>query len=522
MTDNIIKTISSSFIEAWDRCLIKLQKQLNPQVFKSYIENLVIEDFDENQKTAIIYTQSKFISKYVDQHFKYLITSNLNDILGYDVILRFVENPNIKKEQPPITVIKRPANIDIQNYNYQNTNIEREIPQNLPNELNANNNQSSQSFVVPNNLIRNKSTNYQTLNTSNNVINKQYTNYYHEKIGVNTINRNYTFSNFIVGNNSALCHGAAKCVAERPGEVYNPLFIYGGSGLGKTHLLHAIGNEVLANHPDYEVVYLTSEQFVNYVVYGITFDKIKDFKERIRNVNVLLIDDIQFLLGKDRTQEEFFNTFNVLYNSRHQIVMTSDKMPRDIPGIEERLLTRFSWGLITDIQVPDFETRVAILNRKAENENIHLDEDVAHWIAEHIFSNVRELEGALTRLHAVSSLQQVPINIELVENIFQYLYKPKKINITVEDIKSAVAHHFNIKPSDIISKRRTRNLSFPRHIAMYLCRKHTTSSYPEIGAKFGGRDHSSVIHATNVVSKKLENDPEVQIMINDIEKRLLN
>ena len=177
MTDNIIKTISSSFIEAWDRCLIKLQKQLNPQVFKSYIENLVIEDFDENQKTAIIYTQSKFISKYVDQHFKYLITSNLNDILGYDVILRFVENPNIKKEQPPITVIKRPANIDIQNYNYQNTSIEREIPQNLPNELNANNNQSSQSFVVPNNLIRNKNTNYQTLDTSNNVINKQYTHY---------------------------------------------------------------------------------------------------------------------------------------------------------------------------------------------------------------------------------------------------------------------------------------------------------------------------------------------------------
>ena len=515
MTDNTIKTISSSFIEAWDQCLIKLQKQLNPQVFKSYIENLVIEDFDENQKTAVIYTQSKFISKYVDQHFKYLITSNLNDILGYDVNLRFVENPNIKKEQPPITIVKRPVSVDI-----QNSNIRQDLEQNLQNNFSQNNNQS---FISQNNTISgNNNINFQSLNTNNLNKNHQYTNYYHEKLGVNTINRNYTFSNFIVGNNSALCHGAAKCVAEKPGEVYNPLFIYGGSGLGKTHLLHAIGNEVLANHPDYEVVYLTSEQFVNYVVNGISFGKMKDFKERIRNVNVLLIDDIQFLFGKPSTQEEFFNTFNVLYNARHQIVMTSDKMPRDIPGIEERLLTRFSWGLITDIQVPDFETRVAILNRKAENENIYLDENVAHWIAEHIFSNVRELEGALTRLHAVSSLQHVPINIELVENVFQYLYKPKKINLTVDDIKGAVANHFNIKASDIISKRRTRNLSFPRHIAMYLCRKHTTCSYPEIGAKFGGRDHSSVIHATNVVTKKLEDDIEVQKMIKEIEKRLLN
>lgn len=504
MTDQTFKTISSSFIEAWDQCLIKLRKQLNPQVFKSYIENLVIEDFDEELSTAIVYTPSKFISKYVDQQFKYLISSNLNEILGHDINLKFIENPNIKKEQPPITIIKRPV---------QNTQ---------PMQLNDEGFQSEHPLQNTNHQqFQNQYNNSNNLNQNSQQFNRREDNN-RSRIVASSLNPNYRFSHFVVGNNNQFCHAAAEKVAKSPGTIYNPLFIYGGTGLGKTHLLHAIGNEVLANHPDYQVVYLSSEQFVNDLVQSLRLGTMEDFRERMRNINVLLIDDIQFLVGKDRTQEEFFHTFNALYNAKHQIVITSDKMPQDIPGIEERLLTRFSWGLIADLQAPDFETRVAILKRKAESENFFLDENVAHWIAEHIFSNVRELEGALTRLHAFSSLQKVPISIELAENVFQHLYKPKKINLTVDDIKGAVANHFNIKVSDIISKRRTRNLSFPRHIAMYLCRKHTTCSYPEIGGKFGGRDHSSVIHATNVVSKKLEKEPDLQNMIKEIEKSLLN
>ncbi len=519
MTDNTLKTISSSFIDAWDRCLIKLSKQLNPQVFKSYIENLIIEDFDESSSTAIIYTPSKFISKYVDQQFKYLITNNLNEILGYDVNLKFRENPNIKKKQPPITVVKRPAPNNIQNNNIQNFQSQNGLSsENTKESLSTNsayNPYNNASYN--NNTYKNK-----TRNNEKHRIQPGISSDIKWNILTSLLNPNYRFSDFVVGNNNQFCHAAAEQVAKNPGQTYNPLFIYGRSGLGKTHLLHAIGNEILANYPDYKVVYIPSEYFVNDVVMGIKIGKMANFREVIRNIDVLLIDDIQFLVGKDSTQEEFFHTFNALYNAKNQIVITSDKMPVDIPLIEERLLTRFSWGLIADVQAPDFETRVAILKRKAESEGFSINEDVAYWIAEHIFTNVRELEGALTRLHAFSSLQNVPISIELAENVFQHLYKPKKINITIDDIKGAVSNHFNIKVSDIISKRRTRNLSLHIHIAMYLCRKHTTCSYPEIGGKFGGRDHSSVIHATNVVSKKLEKEPETANIIKEIEKSLLS
>jgi chromosomal replication initiator protein len=238
-------------------------------------------------------------------------------------------------------------------------------------------------------------------------------------------------------------------------------------------------------------------------------------------MEVLLIDDIQFMCGKERTQEEFFHTFNALYSAKHQIVITSDKIPQEIPGIEERLQTRFSWGLTADLQAPDFETRVAILKRKAALEQFSLPEDVAHLISEKVSSNVRELEGALTRLHAVSSIQHLDITMELARNALKPILQPKTVNISVDDIKKAVASHFGIKTSEMVSKRRTKNLSFPRHIAMYLCRKHTTASYPEIGNQFGGRDHSSVIHAANVVSSKLTCDEKVRSIVSEIERRLL-
>jgi chromosomal replication initiator protein len=334
----------------------------------------------------------------------------------------------------------------------------------------------------------------------------------------NNINPRYTFADFVVGNSNQFCHAAAMRVAEKPGQSYNPLFIYGGVGLGKTHLLHAIGNTVLQRSPSSRVLYMSSETFTNELILALRHAKMEEFKKRLRTIEVLLIDDIQFISGKERTQEEFFHTFNALYSAKRQIVITSDKIPTDIPGIEERLQTRFSWGLTADLQAPDFETRVAILKQKALIEEFHLPHEVSHLIAERISSNVRELEGALTRLHAMSSIQSVPISLEMAKSALKPLLQPKVVNVTVDDIKKAVANHFSIKVSEIISKRRTKNLSFPRHIAMYLCRKHTTASYPEIGEHFGGRDHSSVIHAASVVSSKLSTDANVKELIDSIEK----
>lgn len=334
----------------------------------------------------------------------------------------------------------------------------------------------------------------------------------------NNINPRYTFADFVVGNSNQFCHAAAMRVAEKPGQSYNPLFIYGGVGLGKTHLLHAIGNAVLARSPSSRVLYMSSETFTNELILALRHAKMEDFKRKLRAIEVLLIDDIQFISGKERTQEEFFHTFNALYSAKRQIVITSDKIPTDIPGIEERLQTRFSWGLTADLQAPDFETRVAILKQKAILEEFQLPHEVSHLIAERISSNVRELEGALTRLHAMSSIQSVPISLDMAKTALKPLLQPKVVNITVDDIKKAVSNHFEIKVSDIISKRRTKNLSFPRHVAMYLCRKHTTASYPEIGEHFGGRDHSSVIHAASVVSSKLSTDAKVKELIENIEK----
>lgn len=336
----------------------------------------------------------------------------------------------------------------------------------------------------------------------------------------NNINPRYTFSDFVVGNSNQFCHAAAMRVAEKPGQSYNPLFIYGGVGLGKTHLLHAIGNAVLERSSSSRVLYMSSETFTNELILALRHAKMDEFKKKLRTIEVLLIDDIQFIAGKERTQEEFFHTFNALYSAKRQIVITSDKIPTDIPGIEERLQTRFSWGLTADLQAPDFETRVAILKQKALNDHFNLPEEVAHLISERISSNVRELEGALTRLHAVSTIQHIPISMEMARAALKPLLQPKVVNITVDDIKKAVAQHFSIKVSDIISKRRTKNLSFPRHIAMYLCRKHTTASYPEIGEHFGGRDHSSVIHAATVVSSKLSTDAQTKVFVEEIEKRL--
>lgn len=330
----------------------------------------------------------------------------------------------------------------------------------------------------------------------------------------------YTFENFVIGASNQFAHAACMAVANQPGEHYNPLFIYGGVGLGKTHLVNAIGHHAAAQRPKLKIVYLSSESFMNELIASLRRDKMDEFKKKFRNVDILIVDDVQFIAGKERTQEEFFHTFNSLYESHKQIVITSDKFPKEIPGLEDRLRNRFEWGLIADIQSPDMETRVAILQKKAEIEGVPLPHDVAIFLASNIDSNVRELEGSLTRLGAFSSLTKTPITIEFAKEVLRQTLKSAEREITIEGIQKTICEYFNIKMGDLKAKRRTQNIALPRQVAMYLCRKHTETSFPAIGDKFGGRDHSTVIHASKTIERKIKEDPHMLTTIEKLERNL--
>jgi chromosomal replication initiator protein len=336
----------------------------------------------------------------------------------------------------------------------------------------------------------------------------------------NNLIAKYTFENFVIGASNQFAHAASIAVANQPGEHYNPLFIYGGVGLGKTHLVNAIGHRAAAKRPTLKVVYLSSESFMNELIGSLRRDKMDEFKTRFRNTDLLILDDVQFIAGKERTQEEFFHTFNSLYESHKQIVITSDKFPKEIPGLEDRLRNRFEWGLIADIQPPDMETRVAILQKKAETEAVELPHDVAIFLASNIDSNVRELEGSLTRLGAFASLTRSTITVDLAKEVLRHTLKGAQKEITVESIQKTICDYYNIKLGDLKAKRRTKNIAFPRQVAMYLCRKYTETSFPGIGDKFGGRDHSTVIHASKTIEKKIKEDPYMQTTIEKLERSL--
>ncbi|MFQ5850642.1 MAG: chromosomal replication initiator protein DnaA [Candidatus Binatia bacterium] len=342
----------------------------------------------------------------------------------------------------------------------------------------------------------------------------------HRPVRVTSLIPKYIFQNFIVGASNQFAHAASVAVANQPGEHYNPLFIYGGVGLGKTHLVNAIGHRVLASRPELKVVYLPSESFMNELIASLRRDRMDEFKARFRNIDVLILDDVQFIAGKERTQEEFFHTFNSLYESHKQIVITSDKFPKEIPDLEGRLRNRFEWGLIADIQPPDMETRVAILEKKAEMEGVKLPHDVALFLASHIDSNVRELEGSLTRLGAFASLTKAELTTDLAKEVLQNTLRGIHKEVTVENIQKRICEHFNIKLGDLKSKRRTKNIALPRQVAMYLCRKYTSTSFPAIGYKFGGRDHSTVIHASRTIEQKIKEDTHIQATIEKLEKTL--
>lgn len=332
----------------------------------------------------------------------------------------------------------------------------------------------------------------------------------------------YTFDNFVVGASNQFAHAACEAVADNPADRYNPLFVYGGVGLGKTHLVNAVGHRLLHRNPRQKVIYTTFESFMNQLIVSVRENRMNEFKNHFRNVDVLIVDDIQFIAGKERTQEEFFHTFNSLYENRKQIIVTSDRFPKEIPGLEDRLRNRFEWGLTADIQPPDIETRLAILCNKAEAESIGLPQDVANFLATHIWSNIRELEGALTRLGAFASLNNADITIPLAKEVLRHTLKDNEKQVTVRNIQNAVADHFDVKVSDLKSKRRPKNQVLARQVAMYLCRKFTSTSFPAIGAEFGGRDHSTVIHATRAVEKKLLGDSNLKATVDRVVRQLKN
>ena len=336
------------------------------------------------------------------------------------------------------------------------------------------------------------------------------------------LNPKYTFDTFVIGSGNRFAHAASLAVAEAPAKAYNPLFIYGGVGLGKTHLMHAIGHYVTEQNPTAKVVYLSSEKFTNEFINSIRDNKAVEFRNRYRNVDVLLIDDIQFLAGKEQTQEEFFHTFNTLHEESKQIVISSDRPPKEIPTLEDRLRSRFEWGLITDIAPPDLETRIAILRKKAKADGlIDIPNEVMLYIANQIDSNIRELEGALIRVVAYSSLVNMDINTDLAAEALKDIIPNSRPRIvTILDIQKAVGEHFNIRLEDFTAKKRTRSIAFPRQVAMYLSRELTDSSLPKIGTEFGGRDHSTVIHAHEKISKMLKDDQALQQDVQDIKNVL--
>ncbi|MDD5223436.1 MAG: chromosomal replication initiator protein DnaA [bacterium] len=336
------------------------------------------------------------------------------------------------------------------------------------------------------------------------------------------LDSNYTFEKFKVGPSNQFAHAAALAVSENPGGNYNPLFLYGGVGVGKTHLLTAIGHRILKNFSDSRLIFIPAEHFVNEMINSIRFEKMSEFRSKYRdNCDVLLLDDIQFIASKERTQEEFFHTFNSLYSLKKQIVITCDRFPKEMEALDERLRSRFEWGLIADIQPPEIEVKIAILKEKAETNGITLPDDVALFLANTASSNIRELEGSLIRISAFASFYNSEINLDFAKKVFKNISSQSEgVPVSIESIQKAVATHFNLKISDLKSTRKLKTFTVPRQIAMYLSRKLTNASFPEIGNKFGGKDHSTVIHATKKIKKQIEDNIQLSMTIERITKDL--
>lgn len=444
----------------WDKTSKIIQEKISKQNFDTWIKPIKIVAMEDQRVQLAV--PNKFFKDWLLDNYCSTIKQSLKDAAGLEVDIDFVLSKNQEKQSEPAT------------------------------KQNAH----SKSASSP---MHSKSKSFSFLN------------------------ENYNFDRFVVGSCNQFAHAASIAVAKQPAKNYNPLFIYGGSGLGKTHLLNAIGLLASSMHPTLNIMYVSAEEFMNEMINSIRYDRMPKFREKYRNISCLLIDDIHFLAGKDRTQEEFFHTFNTLHDSGKQIVVTSDKFPKDIPNLESRLRSRFEWGLIADIQPPEIETKIAIIEKKIQENKIELPNNVIHYIASHVESNIRELEGFLVRIGAYSSLTGREIDLDLVKEVLRSLVKyNKKGEISIEEIMKVISGKLNIKISDIKAHNKNKNIVFARQLVMYLSRKHTNYSFPDIGQKVGGRDHSTVIYAYNKVLNNIKTDVKLKNLIQEIEDILIN
>jgi chromosomal replication initiator protein len=437
-------------INLWEQCLKKLRVQVNEHTFTTWLSPVFCENLSEDQ--IILSAPNNFFVVWIRDHYLNLISSTLFQLTGRELRIEFIirDDPTT---QEPIDACK--DTIEPQEIIFKND-----------------------EFIRRRNL-----------------------------------NPRYTFESFVVGSCNQFAHAAARSVSENLGGSYNPLFIYGSVGLGKTHLMSAIGYSVAIRDKTKNMAFVTSEEFTNEMINALRFDRMGDFRNKYRKLDLLMIDDIQFIAGKERTQEEFFHTFNSLYESSKQIIITSDRFPNEISNMEQRLRSRFSWGLIADMSPPDLETKVAILKRKSFEDSFDLPDDVAYFLAEQVESNIRELVGYLIRVIAMSSLQGIPISTNLAKIALREILHRNTKNISIEDIISHVAKSFNIKTADLKSKKKHKLYSLPRQVGMYLARNLTDLSYPEIGAAFGGKDHSTVIYGAKKIEKRLETDNSLKSIL---------
>ncbi len=451
-------------VKFWEQATPQIEKIMSARAFETWIKPLIPLKLEP--PLFELGAPKKFLQEWVEDHYATTISAVLKDLYGQplNLIITNIETTTTEKDTTPTT---------------------------------------GQFFDDSQNTPKNRSLPFKK-----------------EDLAA-SINSKYTFNKFVVGNSNRFAYAAAKAVSEAPAKVYNPLFLYGGVGLGKTHLMHAIGNEIKANNPALNVLYISSEIFTNELINSIRDKNPESFRQKYRNIDCLMVDDIQFLANKDRTQEEFFHTFNTLYSANKQIIISSDRLPKEIPTLEDRLRSRFECGLITDIQPPDIETRIAILRKKALLENIDMPNDVISLLASKIENNIRELEGAFVRIIAFASINALPITMEtacaaLKDIIDTSSGKP----VTIEKIQEVACTHFKIRQEELIAKKRTKNIVYPRQIAMYLSRELTDASLPMIGERFGGRDHTTVIHAIEKIKKEMTENPELRNTIKLLTKKI--
>jgi chromosomal replication initiator protein len=473
----------------WKEFLKIIKEEAGSQVVETWFKAVVLEQWNPECKTAFLQAPNQFVRNWVQEHYVSLLHTHLGRLLHTNEI-KFIFT--VKNESPS---------------QQNNPSLKKIIPASLI--------PATENFT--------KNTNTQT-RTALTIATQQlpYQNTNHNNRSCYKLNTRYQFDSFVVGPSNSLAHAAAYAVSQNTGKVYNPLFIYGGTGLGKTHLLHAIGNEARKKNPTSKIQYKTSDLFMHEFISSIRFEKTTQFREKYQKIDLLLLDDVQFFSNKEQTQETFFHIFNTLYAQQKQIILTSDTFPKEIGGLQNRLRSRMEWGLVVDIQTPDLETKMAILQKKANANEITLNDDVANFIASRVTSNIRALEGALVRVDAFARLTNNPITEELAKRVLLHLDVPKKKDgILLENVIKITSKHFAISINDIRSKKRTKNISIIRQIAFFLMKKHTFASLQTIGNFVGGRDHSTVIHAISKIKEILKQDTSLSRKVKAIEQEIL-